>query len=53
MYFEIVGEIEQIETIAVGGRIQDIMRLLETVWSWPVAKAQGHCNCPPCNRQNL
>jgi hypothetical protein len=27
MYFEIVGEIENIETIAVGGRIKDIMRL--------------------------
>ena len=27
MYFEIIGEIEEIETIAVGGRIRDIMRL--------------------------
>ncbi|MBA7561478.1 hypothetical protein ES708_03116 [subsurface metagenome] len=27
MHFEIVGEIENIETIAVGGRIKDIMRL--------------------------
>ena len=27
MYFEIVGEIENIETIVVGGRIRDIMRL--------------------------
>ena len=27
MYFEIVGEIESVETIAVGGRITDIMRL--------------------------
>ena len=27
MYFEIVGEISQVETIAVGGRIRDIMRL--------------------------
>ena len=27
MYFEIVGEVERIETIAVGGRIKDIMRL--------------------------
>ena len=27
MYFEILGEIEGIETIAVGGRIRDIMRL--------------------------
>jgi hypothetical protein len=27
MYFEIVGEIEGIESIAIGGRIRDIMRL--------------------------
>ena len=27
MYFEIVGEIEGVETIAVGGRIRDIMKL--------------------------
>jgi len=27
MHFEIVGEIENVETIAVGGRIRDIMRL--------------------------
>ncbi len=27
MYFEIIGEIDQIETIAVGGGIRDIMRL--------------------------
>jgi len=27
VYFEVVGRIEGIETIAVGGRIRDIMRL--------------------------
>ncbi len=27
MYFEIVGEIDNIETLAVGGRIRDIMRI--------------------------
>jgi hypothetical protein len=27
MYFEIIGEIEEIETIAIGGKINDIMRL--------------------------
>ena len=27
MYFEIVGDIERVETIAVGGGIRDIMRL--------------------------
>jgi hypothetical protein len=30
VYVEIVGEIEDIETIAVGGRIRDIMRLRRT-----------------------
>jgi hypothetical protein len=27
MHFELLGDIENIETIAVGGRIRDIMRL--------------------------
>ena len=27
MYFEIIGEIEEIETMAIGGSIRDIMRL--------------------------
>lgn len=27
MYFEIIGEIEEIETIAIGGSIRDVMRL--------------------------
>jgi len=27
VYFEIIGKIEDIETIAVGGRIRDIMRI--------------------------
>ena len=27
MHFELLGEIDNIETIAVGGRIRDIMRL--------------------------
>ena len=27
MHFEVVGEIKNVETIAVGGRIRDIMRL--------------------------
>ena len=27
MYLDIIGEIEEIETIAVGGRIRDIMRI--------------------------
>ena len=27
MYFEIIGEIEEVETIAIGGNIRDIMRI--------------------------
>ena len=27
MYFEIIGKIEEIETMAIGGSIRDIMRL--------------------------
>lgn len=27
MYFEIIGEIEEIETIAIGGKIRNIMRI--------------------------
>lgn len=27
MYFEIIGDIEEIETIAIGGNIRDIMRI--------------------------
>ena len=27
MHFEVIGDIENVETIAVGGRIRDIMRL--------------------------
>jgi hypothetical protein len=27
MHFEIIGKIESVETIAVGGRIRDIMRM--------------------------
>ena len=27
MYLDIIGEIEEIQTIAVGGRIKDIMRI--------------------------
>ena len=27
MHFEVIGDIENVETIAIGGRIRDIMRL--------------------------
>ena len=31
MYFEIIGEIGEIETIAIGGKIRDIMRIRNNV----------------------
>ena len=27
MYFEVIGDVEEIEIIAIGGRIRDIMKL--------------------------
>jgi hypothetical protein len=41
MYFEIIGEIESIETIAVGGRIRDIMRLRKQYGSANWRKLKG------------
>jgi hypothetical protein len=41
MYFEIVGEIEGIESIALGGRIRDIMRLQKQFGSARWRKLKG------------
>ena len=41
MYFEIIGEIENIETIAVGGRIRDIMRIRRQYGSGRWCKLKG------------
>lgn len=41
MYFEIIGEIESIETIATGGRIRDIMRLRKQYGSVKWRKLKG------------
>lgn len=41
MYFEIIGEIENIETIAVSGRIRDIMRLRRQYGSAKWRKLKG------------
>ena len=41
MYFDILGEIEEIETIAVGGRIQDIMRIRKQYGSGRWRKLKG------------
>jgi len=41
MHFEIIGEIENIETVAVGGRIRDIMRLRKQFGSGGWRKLKG------------
>lgn len=41
MNFDIVGEIEEIETIAVGGNIRDIMRLRRQYGSGRWRKLKG------------
>lgn len=41
MYFDIIGEIEEIETIAVGGNIRDIMRLRRQYGSGRWRKLKG------------
>jgi hypothetical protein len=41
MYFEIIGEIESIETIATGGKIKDIMRLRKQFGSAKWRKLKG------------
>jgi len=41
MHFEIIGEIESIETIAIGGRIKDIMRLRKQYGSAKWRKLKG------------
>jgi len=41
MYLDIIGEIEEIETIAIGGRIQDIMRIRKQYGSGRWRKLKG------------
>ena len=41
MHFDIIGEIEEIETIAVGGNIRDIMRLRKQYGSARWRKLKG------------
>jgi len=41
MHFEIIGEIESIETIASGGKIKDIMRLRKQYGSAKWRKLKG------------
>ena len=44
MYFEVVSEIDSIETVAVGGRIRDIMRLRHQYGEgrWRKLKGNAH-----------
>jgi hypothetical protein len=41
MHFEIIGQIENVETIAVGGRIRDIMRLRQQYGAGRWRKLKG------------
>ena len=44
MVFEIIGEIEEIETIAIGGRIRDIMRIQKQYGPGRWRKLKGFAN---------
>jgi hypothetical protein len=44
MYLDIIGEIEEIETIAVGGKIQDIMRIRKQFGPGRWRKLKGVAN---------
>jgi hypothetical protein len=43
MYFEIIDEIANIETIAIGRSIREIEGL-RTVRAWAVARTKGDCH---------
>ena len=44
MYFEIIGEIEEVETIAIGGKIRDIMRIQKQYGPGRWRKLKGSAN---------
>lgn len=44
MIFEIIGEIEEIETIAIGGKIRDIMRIQKQYGAGRWRKLKGFAN---------
>jgi hypothetical protein len=44
MYFEIIGEVEEVQTIAIGGRIQDIMRIRKQFGMGRWRKLKGIAN---------
>ena len=41
MHFEIIGKVEKVETIAVGGRVRDIMRLRKQYGAGRWCKLKG------------
>lgn len=44
MFFEVIGDITDIERIAVGSRIRDLERLRKSYGPGTLAKAQGVCS---------
>lgn len=44
MYFEIIGDITEIETIATGSRIRDLARPASAVWEGALEKVEGACH---------
>jgi hypothetical protein len=42
MYFEIVGDITEVETIAAGPAIRQLSLLLDLYGEGPMAEAEGH-----------
>lgn len=53
MHFELVGDIEAVETIAIGGRIREVMRLHREYGTGALAEAQGHRHGSSAERTHL
>ena len=47
MYFELVSEISDVETIAVGGKIRELGRLRQLEPVATLAQDEGICHGPP------
>ena len=52
MYFEIIGKIEEIKTMATGGSIRDIMRLQKQFGRGSLAKNKRGCQGEAAKRSN-
>jgi len=44
---EVIGDITEIETIAIGNSIRDLERLQKKTWQRPLEKTQRSCHCSP------